>query len=74
MRTLALVLALGACSQAPDDTVPLPGEGWESIGVPSGVGGGVHRLEVPGGWIVTRKYGESVALAFVPDPDKAWKF
>ena len=33
MRTLALVLALGACSQAPDDTVPLPGEGWESIGV-----------------------------------------
>ncbi len=48
-----------------------PGE-WELV---DGTGSGIRqfRQRVVGGWLVLVALEESNSLAFVPDPDGAWK-
>ena len=60
-----LLLLAGGCD--PDDTVPMPEQGWERIG------GSAERLEVPGGWLVRISTGYGAGITFVPDEEKRWK-
>lgn len=40
---------------------------WQEMG--TNITRTIHRAPVPGGWLVAQQNG----LAFVPDPDHAWK-
>ncbi len=62
-----ILLVLLAASCGPDDSVPMPEHGWESIG------GGSKRLEVPGGWIVRYATSHGAGVTFVPDQNKEWR-
>lgn len=38
---------------------------WEEVG-------DVHRIRVPGGWLVKDGYYEAVGICFYPDPEHKW--
>jgi hypothetical protein len=40
---------------------------WQELG--TNITRTIHRAAVPGGWLVAQQNG----LAFIPDPDHAWK-
>ena len=65
LLVLAHLLVLASCSA--DESVPMPGLGWEYIG------GDCSRLEVPMGWIIRGRGTNAIGVTFVADPEKLWK-
>ncbi|MCF8062629.1 MAG: hypothetical protein K9M82_08950 [Deltaproteobacteria bacterium] len=81
LAALAAGFALGLLAERGLDLFPPPARAayrgqdqgatvsldWEELS--TNITRTIHRAPVPGGWIVAQQHG----LAFVPDPDRAWK-